>query len=69
MSLVHVFHSQHVVPLTQLIAEASYARRWLHRLSSSPHADAAICVFEPNVPTCPHESSLTYVGAFEYRHP
>jgi hypothetical protein len=64
---IEATHSPHAIPLTQLIGGASYASEWLHRLPGNLVADAAICVFEPNLLTRPHESSLTYLGAFEYR--
>ncbi|MBV6702110.1 immunity 22 family protein [Kitasatospora aureofaciens] len=52
------------VPPAVLLREASYADRWLPNLESTEPADAAICVFAPNVVTSPHGTSLRYLGRF-----
>jgi len=59
------------VPLGELLAGASYADQWLPHLDRSRRADAAVCVFTPNVADHPEGCSLEYLGAFEYRvvHP
>lgn len=59
------------VPLSELLAGASYCDQWLPRLDRSLLADAAICVFAPNRVEHPGCCSLVYLGAFGYRdaHP
>lgn len=59
------------VPLGELLARASYCDQWLPKVDGSRRADAAICVFSPNVVGNPEGCSLEYVGSFEYRveHP
>ncbi|HET7231760.1 MAG TPA: immunity 22 family protein [Longimicrobium sp.] len=59
------------VPLSRLLAGASYSGQWLPRLDGARRADAAICVFAPNRVEHPGRCSLEYLGAFEYRvaHP
>ena len=59
------------VPLSELLARASYADQWLPHLDGSRLADAAICVYPPNVADRPADCSLEYLGAFPYRvvHP
>lgn len=59
--------SGHPVPLADLLARASYADQWLHRLDVGRLADAAICVFAPNEVARPEGCTLEYLGAFEYR--
>lgn len=54
------------VPLGELLAGASYADQWLPQLDGSRRADAAICVFTPNVADHPEGCSLEYLGAFGY---
>ena len=61
-------HSERVLPLATLLSESSSGDQWLHRLPTGLFADAAITVFSPNVVTRPEGSSLTYVGAFEWRY-
>ncbi len=59
------------VPLTELLAGASYSYQWLPQLPGDRLADAAIRVFAPNQLAYPEGCSLEYVGAFGYRvvHP
>lgn len=59
------------VPLSQLLAGASYSDQWLPQLDGARLADAAICVFPPNIVENPAGCSLEYLGAFPYRveHP
>src|SRR4051794_38626833 len=59
------------VPLSELLAGASYSDQWLPHLDGSRLADAAVCVFAPNRAEHPEGCSLEYVGAFSYRvvHP
>jgi hypothetical protein len=64
---IEVSHRAHPVPLADLLASASYAGQWLTRLPADRTADAAVCVFAPNVVGHPEGSSLEYGGAFEYR--
>jgi hypothetical protein len=59
------------MPLSDLLAGASYSDQWLPLLDGSRLADAAICVFAPNCAEHPESCSLEYLGAFTYRvvHP
>jgi hypothetical protein len=59
------------VPLADLLAGASYADQWLPLLDGSRLADAAVCLYPPNVADRPADCSLEYLGAFPYRvvHP
>lgn len=50
----------------ELLASTSYSDQWLPKLTTSEVADAAICVFSPNVVDHPEKSSLKYLGAFTY---
>jgi hypothetical protein len=52
------------VPLSVLLADASYSDQWLPDLDESRGADAAICVFAPNRIEDPEGCSLEYLGAF-----
>ena len=54
------------VPLSELLADASYSDQWLPYLDRSRLADAAICVFAPNEVKHPKESSIEYLGSFPY---
>lgn len=54
------------VPLSELLAGASYWNQWLQKIDGSRLADAAICVFAPNQLARPECCSLEYVGAFPY---
>ncbi|MFN0054802.1 MAG: immunity 22 family protein [Planctomycetales bacterium] len=54
------------VPLSALLAGASYSDQRLPRLDRSRLADAAICVFAPNRADHPEGCSLVYVGTFPY---
>jgi hypothetical protein len=64
---IEAIHLGRRVTLSELLAGASCAEQWLPRLDCSRIADAAICVFEPNMVAHPRRSSLEYVGAFEYQ--
>jgi hypothetical protein len=55
------------VPLSELLAGASYSGQWLPHLDGSRAADAAVCVFAPNRVERPEGCSLEYLGAFRYR--
>lgn len=57
------------VPLSELLAAASYADQWLPQLDGTRLADAAVCVYPPNVVADPAGCSLEYLGAFEYQPP
>jgi hypothetical protein len=54
------------VPLSELLAGASYSDQWLPHLDRSRLADAAICLFAPNRADHPESCSLEYVGTFPY---
>lgn len=64
---IEAIHSGHPVPLTELLADASYSDQWLTQVDVSRQADAAVCVFEPNRLEHPWGSSLDYCGAFPYK--
>jgi hypothetical protein len=64
---IEAIHSDHVASLTTLLAGTSYSDQWLSRLEGDQLADSAVCVFPPNTVKYPQESSLTYLGVFEYR--
>lgn len=55
------------VPLAELLAGASFADQWLPAVDGARLADAAVCVFPPNVVGNPAGCALEYLGAFEYR--
>jgi hypothetical protein len=59
------------IPLSELLAGASYSDQWLPHLDGSRRADAAVCVFALNRVEHPSGCLLEYLGAFEYRvvHP
>ena len=64
---IEAIDSPTVVPLTELLRDASYSQQWLTKLDQSRTADSAICVFEPNKVLNPKGCSLEYLGAFPYR--
>ncbi|WP_395298387.1 hypothetical protein ACF9IK_36705 [Kitasatospora hibisci] len=66
---VHAQDGGHLAPVAPevLLREVSYADQWLPHVESAEPADAAICVFAPNVVTNPHGTSLHYLGRFTYR--
>ena len=63
---IEAIYSAQAVPLPALLAGASYSDQWLSSVSDQDIADAAICVYEPNVVERPVNSSLIYIGAFSY---
>jgi hypothetical protein len=67
---IEAIHSQHPVPIGDLLTGSSYSEQWLPLLESTltePRlADAAICVFAPNKVSHPRGSSLEYLGLFPY---
>jgi hypothetical protein len=63
---IEAIHVEHPMPLPELLAGVSYAEQWARQLDRSRSADAAICVFAPNVVEHPEGSSLDYCGAYEY---
>lgn len=63
---IEAMHAPAAVPLPELLADASWADQWLPLLDPALRADAAICVFAPNVPGNPQGSSLHYCGGFPY---
>ncbi|MEU5437297.1 immunity 22 family protein [Streptomyces sp. NPDC020719] len=66
---IHAHDAGHLAPVVPevLLRDASYADQWLPHVESTELADAAICVFAPNVVTNPHGTSLHYLGQFTYR--
>ena len=64
---IEAIHSPTVKPLKALLEGASYSEQWLPGLAVSCEADAAICVFEPNIVHRPEASSLRYCGVLSYR--
>lgn len=66
---IHAQDDGHLVPVVPevLLRGASYADQWLPQVESIELADAAICVFAPNVVANPHGTSLHYLGRFTYR--
>lgn len=66
---IHAQDDGHLVPIAPevLLRGASYADQWLPHVQSTEPADAAICVFAPNVVANPHGTSLHYLGRFTYR--
>lgn len=54
------------ISVAELLANASYADEWLSKVDASRTADAAICVFAPNVVRTPKKTSLEYLGGFPY---
>ena len=63
---IECLHRPTPIPVLVLFAEASYSDQWLPTLASSEIADAAICVFTPNVIEQPAGTSLKYMGTFKY---
>ncbi|MDR7275153.1 immunity 22 family protein [Catenuloplanes atrovinosus] len=63
---IEAVHAASVVPVRHLLREASWAEQWVADLDPALRADAAICVFPPNLIAAPHESSLEYCGALTY---
>ena len=64
---IEAIHSKTEKPLQELLKGASYSDQWLPNFTLSCEADAAICVFEPNVVESPSTTSLQYCGAFFYQ--
>lgn len=54
------------VPLAQLVAGASWSDQWLKNFDGTAMADAAICVFSPNVVENPSNCSLQYLGTCDF---
>ena len=65
-SCIEAIFSKRTVPLVKLLEGASYCDQWLSRLPRNSQANAAICVFEPNLVQKPFDGSLEYCGAFTY---
>ena len=63
---IEAMHSPTPKSLRNLLEGASYAEQWLPSLTVSCEADAAICVFAPNVVSQPERTSLRYCGALSY---
>ena len=64
---IEAIHSECPTPLSELLADASYAEQWLPHLPATRMADAAVCVFAPNEVRHPRGCSLEYCGPFEYK--
>ncbi|MFI6156823.1 hypothetical protein ACIBCA_29545 [Kitasatospora sp. NPDC051170] len=66
---VHARDDGHLAPVVPgvLLRDVSYADQWLPQVTSTEPADAALCVFAPNVVARPLGSSLNYLGRFTYR--
>lgn len=58
--------SETSVLLSQMLKGASYDDQWLLHVDGAAQADAALCVFAPNVLRRPQRCSLTFHGAFKY---
>jgi len=54
------------VTVSELLDGASYYDQWLPQIDGQRIADAAICVFSPNVLATPAATSLEYLGKFDY---
>ncbi|MEU1288172.1 hypothetical protein [Kitasatospora sp. NPDC005856] len=69
VEVVHARDDGHLTPVVPevLLRDASYADQWLPHVESTEPADAAICVFTPNVVANPHGTPLHYLGGFTYR--
>ena len=63
---IEAIHEGSPTALADLLAGASYADQWLSKLDGKRVADSAICVFAPNRLSHPEDSSVEYIGAFEY---
>jgi hypothetical protein len=63
---IEVIHSPVAKPLKALLENVSYSDQWLPQLRVACDADAAICIFEPNVVLRPESSSLRYCGMLSY---
>jgi hypothetical protein len=63
---IEAVHSSVVVPVRELLRDASWASQWITQLDPEQRADSAICVFPPNLVAAPRASSLEYCGAFTY---
>lgn len=66
---IEAIHADQPEPLANLLSKASYADQWLPGVDASRTADSAICIFAPNRVRQANESSLEYLGAFDYRLP
>jgi len=64
---IEAVHARGPKPLPDLLRGVSFGERWLHLVDPSLSASEAICVFEPNLPNKPEESSMHYCGRYEYR--
>jgi hypothetical protein len=59
-------HEDKPLALAELLMGASYDDLWLPKVDRKLVADSAICVFAPIRLRHPKQSSLEYVGAFDY---
>jgi hypothetical protein len=55
------------LPVAELIAGCSWADRWLPALDGTKTADAAICVFTPNLVPYPERCSLEHLGVVHFQ--
>jgi len=63
---IEAIHKGQVLPLSALLEGASYWEQWLKHVDTTKKADAAICVFEPNIVKHPTGCSMEYCGVFDY---
>jgi len=61
--------SERPVPVAALLAHCSWAQRWLPALDGARTADAAICVFSPNLVPYPERCSLQHLGVVHFVRP
>jgi len=64
---IEAVHAPGPKPLHDLLHGVSHGEQWLHLVDPSVVASEAICVFEPNHPIRPTESSMHYCGRYYYR--
>jgi len=54
------------LPVWELLKGFSCDDAWIGNVRSANLFKAAICAFAPNHPSCPEQSSLTYLGAYAF---
>ncbi|HXU03541.1 MAG TPA: immunity 22 family protein [Polyangia bacterium] len=59
--------SRQPVSVAELVAKSSWADRWLPALDGARTADAAICVFSPNLVVYPERCALAHLGCVHFR--
>lgn len=63
---IEAIHKTKPITVTELLAGASFNDQWLPKLDGERLADSAICVFSPNRLRFPTNSSLEFLGEFDY---